>query len=666
MIGALVVIHFPILSSSLWLKWDVYDAAFPLSVSESVFIKNGALPLWEPFLYRGVPLSHLMGVSVWSPLTIILSVIGYSQYLMQVQYIILVLLAAISMYTALKLYTNNLWLCMAGGVAYATCGQFVGNAQHLTFLLPMAVFPLLHFAFQKWMLNQNVNWSLLMGVILSVLLSNNYPPFAFVSVVFILIEYLLNIKSLFSNGNKLSIFISHLKHAVIIFVVTLLLSAVTIFTSLEVMKLITRQDLTWELATGSSLNVWAYLGSISPGLVQLIDSTRQDIHISFSNVYIAIPIIIAAILVVPKRKKEILLIIIVSIAILVSMGNNGLIYRFFYEVIPSMSSFKFPSGFRYFYFYYINLLAIYNIDLLIASHKLNNLKRGYRTFSYVFLIIGMICIINTLTGVNMSSVPRYFITEMLLSALILLLVILFMSKRRFAVGALCISIILFSYMGVLRNENYTIGTKERPYSYQEQIQNLYDTEMPIEINNQFIKGYPNVMGFTIFTREFQTGGYIGSFELENFSEPLKNGTVAREGSPVIWWTNEAIVDDKDEFVSDYINNSYYKWSPKKITYAPNTLSADIDREESGYLVLEQTFFNGWQVKVNDEKASLIELANGSMAVEVQSGASRVSFEFKPTGVIISAWITFSSWVLLMLYGAFLLLKRTKYWRRKVD
>jgi len=665
MIMVLLVIYNPILLGNLWLKWDVYDAAFPLSVAVSDALKEGQLPLWEPFVYRGVPLSHLIGVSVWSPITIVFGLIGYTQYIMQLQYVILILLAAIFMYMSLYISVKNPWLCMVGGIAYATCGQFVSNAQHLTFLVAMVLFPLLHFSFRMWVKNhqssKSIKFSILIGVTLGLIILNNYPPFIFLSVLFILIEYVFIIKHLFSHENKLKILISHIKSALIVFFVACLFGLVSIYTTLEIVGKITREEIPWELATGASLNLWHWLGFISPVFIQLIHTARQDINLSMTNVYISLPILIFALSKRPNKKNEYFLVFIIILSVLLTMGDNGFIYRLFYELVPSMSSFRFPAGLRYLYFYYLILLAIGNIEQIYNANKIeafNLFKRITKIFTGVFCVITIFFILIYILKINTINIPRFTLSELGITTVILLIISQLNShvKVKAFMTIICILTIIFSFIGVFRNEEYTIGVKERPHAFKEEIKELYNNSAPVKIDNKFTVAYPNVMGYTIFTKQFQTGGYVGSFELNKFTEAYQSNKLPIENNPVIYAVDNKSVYETLDGQLDVTDESS-KMAPSYIDYSPNELSIEINMENDGYVILQQTYFKGWKVKVNNENTDLKEFVGGIFGTKVNAGSNRITFEFKPINTIVTAWISFVSWILLSIYGVYLIYKR---------
>ncbi|MFD2703142.1 YfhO family protein [Paenibacillus shunpengii] len=660
MVLVLLITYVSILSGKLWLKWDVYAAAFPLSVAISDALQHGQLPLWEPFSYRGVPLSHLIGVSIWSPLTILLGFIGYSQYLMQIQYILLILFAALFMYISIFIAFRNPWISMVGGVAYATCGQFVSNAQHLTFLVPMVLFPLLHLSYKKWSLENKYRWSILLGVTIGMLILNNYPPFLFMSVFFILIEYIFDIKTAFGGKKKATIALEHFKHFLVAFIVAFFSGFVSIVTTLEIISQITRGELSWELSTASSLNHWYFTSFLSPVLVQILHASRLDIDLSMNNIYMSLPVILLVFVTFPKKKFEYMMIFLIILSIFTTMGNYGPIYRFYYEFMPSLDSFKFPTGFRYLYFYYLTFYAMYNFNKIINNNNLEltkRLKENTKLALYALTVLISFLVMIYIFKINTVNIPRFTVMELLGT-----IVILFLFKRLLSVDSkrnlllICVCIIIFGALGVLRNEEFTIGTSEKPESYDHYIESKYNN-YPREIGNSFTDPTPlNVIGHTILTREFQTGGYVGSFELLKFKEAYDQGELPNKGDPVVFAVSEKnISSDIDTPLN--IENKDNVLIPEYISYTPNKFEVQMTLDETSYVILEQTIFNGWVASVNNLKTPIQEFEGGVMGIKAEKGVNHITFEFKPTLTIISAWITFLSWIILIVFGLILAFRK---------
>lgn len=643
----LLLIYNKLWTGELWQKWDVYDAAFPLATSISAALKHGELPLWEPFVFRGVPLSHLIGVSVWSPISIILGLIGYSQYLMQIQYLIFVLLAGYFMYLSLNLKVKNQWFCMIGGIAYATCGEIISNAQHVTFLFALALFPCLHYAFRKWIITQKLNWCILMGSIIGLLVLNNYPTFVIFSVLFIFIEFVFELKSLKIGRSFKQLIIQLSKALSITLGIAFCVGFVSIYTTLEIMNQITRNELSWEAATASSLGIWNWFGVLSPALTQVLHNSLMNLDPSMGNVYVALPLFVFAFVIV-KRKYDFFSIAMIIFSILISMGDNGLIYRVIYEIVPGVSTFRFPAGLRYFYFYYLILFAINNISRVYTikqEEKTNTARNILFVFAAIIGILMINLMIFRVLQIQTISLPRNIISELLIALGFLLLTGIFLSwnKKSCAILSVCIFTIIFSYLNVERNAEFTLGTKVRPASYQNEIDTFYKTK-ELNLNNQFVEPLFNSMGPPFYNRDFQTGGYIGSFELKTFREATMKELIPLPEEPVLW-----AVESREEKLN-YRNLRESIILPHSLTYTPNNFYSDIKIDSPGSVVLEQNYFNGWEAKVNGLPAEIKKLESGTMAVQVDAGENRVEFSFKPRGTIISAWISFISWIGITIYG----------------
>ncbi|KOS66607.1 hypothetical protein AEA09_17880 [Lysinibacillus contaminans] len=649
------------------MKWDMYDAIFPAFVTISEALKSGTLPFWEPFQYRGVPISNLMGIPIWFPLTIILGIVGYTQEMMQFQYLVIILLAAWFMYLSLGNYVNNPWLCALGGIVYATSGQFVSNAQHITFLIAAMLFPLIHYATRKWIDERKNSWLILIGVSTGLLLLNNYPPFLILTALFIVMELVFSFKKIKKDSNNLNVLKVFFYSTSIVLIVAILVGFVSVYTNLTVMNEITRSHVPWESATASSLNIWNLLGVFSPVLVQLSDRLNMGLDLSMSNMYIAMPILLLAFSRVPKTSKDLVLLAGCVLALLLSMGQNSIVYQILYNYIPGMDTFKFPSGIRYIYFYYITLLAIKNLDNIIKDKS--NFYKIDKIFSkgaYILLILTTVVILIGSIGSFESLIYNSIIKELFWSAAIIGMFVFTMNYKKNNVlffTNLSLLIVIFATLGVWRNDEYTIGVAERPESYSEEIKKLYNLPEENWISNTSAESIPLAMARTVFTQNFQNGGYVGSFKLKTFNEAFENELLPKEGEPIVW----LIEEEKAQFNESKLKTAgVIKTSASEvINYTPNEISGNLELDTSSYLILEQTYFNGWKVDIDEFNREIVHTDSGAIAVKVNPENTKFVFEFKPVGTIISIVISVVTWIILIGYGLYLLYKMKRRTKIKV-
>lgn len=184
---------------------------------------------------------------------------------------------------------------------------------------------------------------------------------------------------------------------------------------------------------------------------------------------------------------------------------------------------------------------------------------------------------------------------------------------------------------------------ERPYSFSNEIKNTYI--MDGYTKNSFSHDSAEMSNDAIFRREFQNQGYIGSFQLKSFQLAKDSKRLAHEGDPVVWFTKKTVNEINENPTMEL--EPY----PQMVKVQGNRISFELNNEGEGYIVLNQTYFPGWQAKVNDEDKEIIELENGTMAIRKDSvnSINNVVFEFKPIKVIIAFWITLFTWISMIIY-----------------
>jgi len=661
MLIVITAIYHSVLIGKIWMKWDMYGAIFPSFVTISEAIQHGKLPLWEPFQNRGVPIANLMGIPVWFPITIVMGLIGVTQEMMQLLYIIIVLLAGMFTYLALSNYLNSRWLCAIGGIAYATNGQFVSNAQHITFIIAAALLPLVHYATRKWIKEQKVQWLILLGVGLGLLILNNYPPFIVITGIVIVFELLFSIKEIKRDSSIIKLAKTFILSSVIVIAVSFLVGFVSLYTNLKVISEITREGVSWEVATGSSMNVWNWLGTISPILVQVSDQLNTILDLSMSNAYIAFPLLVLSLIQKPKTKQQLLLVFLCIFGFLLSMGQNAFLYRFIFEYIPGMDTFKFPAGLRYVYFYYLTLLGMYNLGQIVQEGRIADvLTKILKGVFFVYAILLLMVLLNWVVNVSDNVLLRDASVELFWSALLVgmitVVVSYFKNEKCYLVG-IAVLIISLSTLGVWRNDEYTIGTNVRPNSFENEITKIYSLPTENLISNKYVDGKLLSFPESVFYQQFQTGGYVGSFELKSFNYALQNELLPGVDDPAVWRVADNAVTFEDGVL---ITKEVEKTSiGNYVSYQPNVFSGNVEFIESGYLILEQTSFPGWLAEVNGNRAELIPTDSGVIAIKVDKGQAVYNFEFKPKGAIIAAFISFITWIILLIYFAYILVKRTR-------
>ena len=92
----LIIAYLPLSSSLFALKNDALTANFPNKYFFSAALKNGYLPIWNPYINFGLPLYADPGFAFWNPITWIFGWIGYSVPILSVEILFYIWIAGIT------------------------------------------------------------------------------------------------------------------------------------------------------------------------------------------------------------------------------------------------------------------------------------------------------------------------------------------------------------------------------------------------------------------------------------------------------------------------------------------------------------------------------------------------------------------------------------------
>ena len=82
---------------------------------------------------------------------------------------------------------------------------------------------------------------------------------------------------------------------------------------------------------------------------------------------------------------------------------------------------------------------------------------------------------------------------------------------------------------------------------------------------------------------------------------------------------------------------------------PNSVSIFIDAETDGYLVLADTWYPGWQAKVDGEITEIIHADYLFRAIEVPEGTHQIEFKYVPNSFYIGLTLSIIGWGLWIFF-----------------
>lgn len=577
------------------MKYDIWDAEYPLQVLMSDAIANHTIPMWNPLMQYGTPHYAMVGTPVWYPFTMLLACVGYTPVVLSVSYVMHVVIGGFGMFCLAgqevrekkKWSLYSLAASVTAGLLYSTSGIFLSNAQHIMAIISMAWIPYVFYYVRCYLEKKKIVFAMMAGLCAGLIFLGGYPEM-FYDLFLFLVPYVL-----YFNFRKQSKFIPYIISSAGTYLMiagfTILASAISLFPFLKNMGSITRGTGLGQIPQDYS--VMTFLSMILPKTTQFI----QEVEVSMVNYYMGLIVIILIPVIIMKiHSSKILYFLSIVGAFFLCMGNNSFLHPILYRFFPMYDSFRFPTLNRCF-------LTVFLL-LLFASTFMEVLENGSDliVIKWSKLLLGALAVIavacglmaNLIAGTSLDNIAvrcRSLAESAFISAgLTAAYWIIFMlmkncdrnerCKKKYAVFLLvtvCVELFVFAYgEGPITITRY----KYTEYSYDQQIQDNIQSEFEQNKNRNRSVDFVGQTRSTssansqaiVFNKTFDEEGYL-SFLLKSTSD--FKSTYYRsiiEQNPVIYFTNDT-VSDKDVDYDQWINAC--NTSPWQI-YVENALSME--------------------------------------------------------------------------------------------
>jgi len=150
-LAVLLAAYLPISAFILAIKNDFFQAYFPVRHFMSEAIRNGEIPLWNPFLNYGFPIYGDMSGSYWNPGTWLLAFVGYNPYSFTAEQLIYLFMAGAGMYLLCGLWTRQRPIRFTAAVAFMCSGFMAGHLQHFNWISAAGILPFCLYGFIKYL-----------------------------------------------------------------------------------------------------------------------------------------------------------------------------------------------------------------------------------------------------------------------------------------------------------------------------------------------------------------------------------------------------------------------------------------------------------------------------------------------------------------------------------
>jgi hypothetical protein len=124
------------------IPWDFVSAYAPFLILIGDALKEGTLPLWNPYVAGGMPFFVYPQSQMLAPPTLLVgSVFGYTAGIAQIQQLVTVWFGGVGAYVLSRSIWSSRWSGLITGIAFEFTTAVFGNFQHMTIVNTFALMP---------------------------------------------------------------------------------------------------------------------------------------------------------------------------------------------------------------------------------------------------------------------------------------------------------------------------------------------------------------------------------------------------------------------------------------------------------------------------------------------------------------------------------------------
>jgi hypothetical protein len=674
--------------SQLWfhanaMAFDMADYFLPNRYFAGECLQAGIFPWWNPYSGLGIPFHADPQSGAFYPVVWFIGYFfGYNFFTINCEYLLHVILAGAGMYLLMHSISKSIRIALLIAICYELSGIFVGNAQHLTWIISAAWLPWVIYFWLKMNSEKKVINTLAAAFFLMMMTTGGYPGYIIVllyiflvATVIFLVGYLMQKKFIELRNYLLLLFLFLAAYV--------LLTAPYIFSILNALPYFTRA----EALTAGHISFVAFtpISTISflfpAATISNIQKFVSDA--SMINGYMGLlPLILLIAIFFTHQEKKVWVVFTVScLMLLISFGNNFFVWDFAFNYVPLINRIRFPSLFRGF--------SITGF-LITAGMVMSNTKNSSRYFTasiFLLFLVLAFALSSFLIG-NEKLLPQAFSISALkiffeqstisnnillqsviqIPVLIVFILIFWKGKKfkkspnafvlLFIVGmemilATKINLPVTIASGV-KVKSLNLKLKEQPKGFPINLENKL-SDVVHEGDGTFAPSYFNN---NVFKKQFSYTSY-NPFDLKSkdsldifpLSKQLLKHPIAfvnnnlqkypQNISDTSFQLHQNAILVSNKMARSYLSNSKDSlWNKIEIiAFNPNHFSFQTKTNEIAFLNLLQNFYPGWKASIN-QKPTYIHISNYStMLVVIAPGTNNVEFNYEP-GII--KWLLYLS------------------------
>jgi hypothetical protein len=685
---------------------DMINCWIPWRFHISECLQNGIFPFWNPYEQLGYPIHADLQGPTWYIESLLLGLtVGQTNYTIHFLFVFYVFMAGVGMYTLSLFFQPDRKIALWVGISYMLGGFFVAHEMHFYSIISAAWLP---FVLRNYLLmnkHRSYKYAFYTSIFMFFSLTGGNHTFNIIMVYLFLTLFAYFLFQLWRTKQKVQIW--QLIKVNITFVFTVIILASVIWVAyLQTYAYVDRLNgMSYSAASVCPFSPKSFLSFIVPfATVNSVDFFHTDP--SMCNLYsgIIFIILIGMFFFTKKNALDYVFIFFAFFCFLASMGDYTPFHYILFRYFPLLNLFRFPS-----YYGMFGVLLL----LPLAGQKLYDIQQNpekSKKLLFRFIIVAGIAMLGLIIigliknagrslfflkrytsifdFVNASSIYQNIILHdsILLCLLVILSLFLLRSSSRHWITIILLFTILDMFIAVqltIANCSISATSPKKIHTY------LHDQSIGFPKPDLHIKIADNnddagrKYGLFYNTNTIQktiSGEVFNSYILSNytrlidsfpslynamlknpvvyFSSAIYPRSILRYNDTTHIYSNALFLEKEDyRFLSTQIMSKDTILSSIEIyKFSPNSISLSVNTSKNQLLTYLQSYYTGWRVSVDDKPAKLYCTNGLTLSVLVPKGQHSVSFYYYNPTIIIAAVVSYSAFVILLL---FLLIR---YWR----
>lgn len=631
------------------MKWDIMDQYFQYRYYMSDALSNGIWPLWQPWQYFGFPFFADPQSGAWYLPAWLLSLFtDYGLVSLHFEWLFHIVAGGTGMYYLLRTIGVAALPALLMGLLFQANGVFVGNAQHLAYVIGMSWLPWVFGSFYSMMKEPTSGRAMLSAFFLHLLLTGGYPSYFFITFYILGFWWLSEaVRGYFFSKKRIEpLLVSSLWMTATF----LLLSAGYLYAIFEGSQHMPRgegldpdQILFGPYPPHAFISQWVPLA-----VAGNMDYFGSDY--SMINGYAGLLSLLClpfAFFSKEKRNLAMVVLTVSTICLLSSFGSATPLRIIWAEILPIMDRFRFPSVFRSFWI--MGVLTLGGIGLHYLVEKKRIKKLPLVVWAVLLITIPSLWWISIDTGGARASLtefwnswiqfsgyreylynsspgerllPGWIIASLLLAAYTAILLLL-RGKGRIFLTLLGLLVAGEAVIMTQLNLPMTI-THERPASeYRAELANSpKDYPLPNETplnryrptDERFLPSWGNT---NTFNKTVSPVGF-NPFKLSRIYEFEQRECYDEANKlPVLF-----LLEEKRHCHECQI----LEWRPGKAVVF-------LESSQRDHLVLQQTMYPGWWARLNGEDVEIQKWCGNQLMIALEQGENYLTFNFRRNDIV---------------------------------